>query len=170
MLAKMFSRAVEASFHRGDTCVESFGDLRMAAALLDQRQQGAILRPELRQRVAQCIELLGINRPRRLRNIFVLLTEGEKNTAQLLPAQLIDARVAREAKQPRLELRGGLQTIESANHFNEHLLRQILHVIASARHGIDEARNPMLIADDELTLGGLVAPLSPADEVSQRIR
>ena len=37
MLAKMLARAVEASFHRGDTRGKNFGNLGMAAAFLDQR-------------------------------------------------------------------------------------------------------------------------------------
>ena len=66
----------------------------------------------VRQRVTQCIELLGIHRTRRLRNIFVLLAKRQKNPPQLLPPQLIDAGVAGEPEQPRLELRRRLQTIE----------------------------------------------------------
>ena len=170
VLAKMFARAVKASFHRRDTGVESLGNLRMAATFLNQREQSPILRPELRQRMAEGVEFLGIHRAGRFRNVFMLFTKGEKNPPQLLPAQLIDTRVPREPEQPRLELRGCLQAIERANHLDEHLLRQILDVITSTGHGVNEAGDPMLVTDNELPLGGFVALLGPPNEVGQRSR
>ena len=122
MLAKVFACAVEASFHRGNTGIESLGNLGVAAAFLDERQERAILWPQLRQSMTQGIEFLGIHRTRRFGNVFVLLAEGQKNPAQLLPPQLIDARIPREPEQPRLELRRCLKTIDRANHFDENLL------------------------------------------------
>jgi hypothetical protein len=170
MLAKVFTCAVEASFHRGNTGIESLGNLGVAAAFLDERKEGAILRPQLRQSVTQGIEFLGIHRPRRFGNVFVLLPEGQKNSAQLLPPQLIDAGVPRQTKQPRFKLRRRLQAIDGANHFDEHLLRQVLDVITSAGHGVNETGNPMLVADNELPLGDLVALLGPPNKIGQRIR
>jgi hypothetical protein len=170
MLAKMLTCAMEASFHHGDTGVESFSNLGMAAPFLNQREQRAILRTQLSQRVPQRIEFLGIHRPRRLWNIFVFLAERQKNPPQLLPPELIDARVSREAEQPRLELRRCLQTIDGSNHLDEHLLRQVLDVITSASHSINEAGHTMLVTDNELPLGGFVALLGSPHEVGQRIR
>src|SRR4051812_23357179 len=68
MLAQMFARTVKASFHRGDTGGKDFGNLGVAAAFLHERQQRAILGAQLRERVTQCIEFLGINGPSRLGN------------------------------------------------------------------------------------------------------
>lgn len=170
MLAKVLARAVEASFHRGDTGVESFSDLGVAAAFLHQRQQSPILRPELSERMTQRVELLGVHGARRLGNIFVLFAKRQKNPAELLAAQLIDARVSRQTKKPRLELRGRLQAINGANHFDEDLLREILDVITSTGHGVYETGDPMLIADDELSLSGFVALLSPSHKIGQRGR
>lgn len=116
------------------------------------------------------IEFLGVDGPRRLGNIFVLLTERQENPAQLLAAELVDASVAREPEEPRLKLRRRLQAIERPHHLDENLLRQVLHVIASSGHGVNEACHPMLIADDELPLGSFVALLSPAHKVGQRGR
>jgi hypothetical protein len=161
---------VEASFHRGDTGIESFGDLGVAAPLLDEGEQCAILRTKLGERVAQGIELLGIHRARRLGNIFVFLAEGQENAAQFLPPQLVDAGVPRQTEKPGFELRRRLQAIDRANHFDENLLRQIFDVIASTRHGVNKAGNPMLVADNELSLGGFVALLSPPNQVGQRSR
>ncbi len=76
MLAKVLTRTVEASFHRGDTGGEDFGDLRMAAAFLNQGQERPVLRTNLGQRVAQGVKFLRIDGPGRLGNIFVLLAEG----------------------------------------------------------------------------------------------
>ncbi len=170
VLSKVFSRAMKASFHRGDAGIESFGNFGMAPAFLHQCEQRTILRPQLRQRMTQGIKLLGIHRTRRLRNIFVLLTERQENPPQLLPPQLVDARVSREPEQPRLELRRRLQTIERADHLDEDLLGQILHVITSTRHGVNEACDTMLVTDNELPLGGFVALLSPPHKVGQRSR
>ena len=71
MLAKMFPRTVEASFHRGDTGFESLGNFSVAPPLLDQRQKGTILGSQLSQSMAKSIEFLRIDRPGRLRNIFM---------------------------------------------------------------------------------------------------
>ncbi len=76
MLAKMLTRTVKASFHRGDTRIENFSDFRMTAALLDQRQQRTILRPELRESMPEGIQLLRVHRARRLRDIFMLFAKG----------------------------------------------------------------------------------------------
>ncbi len=104
MLAKMFARAVEASFHRGDTGIESFGNFRVAATFLHEGEERAILRAELGERVAERIELLGIDRAGRLGDVLVLITKRQENPAQFLAAELIDAGVAREAEQPRFKL------------------------------------------------------------------
>ena len=170
MPAKVFARAVEASFHRGDTGVESLGNLGMTAPFLHERKEGPILRPQLSQRVPQRIELFGIHRAGRFRNILMLLPERQEYAAQLLAPQLIDARVPREPKQPRLELRRSLQAIDGANHLDEDLLRQIFDIITSTGHGVDKTSDPVLVADNELALGVFVAPLSPPNKFGQRSR
>jgi len=98
MLAKVLTRTVEASFHRGDTGGKDFGDLRMAAAFLNQGEQGAILGAELVERVAQGIEFLGINRARGLRDILVLDPERQKDPAEFLATELINAGIAGETE------------------------------------------------------------------------
>lgn len=100
MLAKMFTGAVEASFHRGDAGIESFGDFGVAAAFLDQCEQRTILGPKLREGVPESIELLGIDRAGRLGNVFVLFTKREKDAPQFLTAELIDAGIARQPEEP----------------------------------------------------------------------
>jgi hypothetical protein len=170
MLAKVFARAVEASFHRGDTGIESLGNLGMTAPFLHERKQGPILRPQLAQRVAERIEFFGIHRAGRFRNILMLLPEGQEDAPQLLAPQLIDARVPGEPEQPRLELRGSLQAIDGANHLDEDLLRQIFDIITATGHGVDKTSDPMLVADNELSLGVFVALLSPPNKVGQRSR
>ena len=170
MLAKVFTRTVQASFHRGDTGGENLGDFGVTAALLDQREQRAILRAELRESVTQRVELLGIDGAGGLGNIFVLLAERQKNPPQLLPPQLVDAGVAGQPEKPRLKLRRRLQTIERADHFDKNLLREIFDVITSTGHGIHEARDPMLVSDNELPLGGFVPLLGPPHKVGERSR
>lgn len=170
MLAQVFPGPVEASLHRGDTGFERLGDFRMTTPFLHQSKQRAILGPQLGQRMPQGVEFLRIDRSWRFGYVFMLLAEREKNPAQLLPPQLVDARVAREPEKPGLELRRGLQAIEGTDHLDEHLLRQVLHIIAPARHGVNEARDPMLIADNELPLGDFITLLGPPNEVGQRSR
>lgn len=170
MLAKVFARAVEASFHRGDTGIESLGNLGMAAPFLHERKKSPILRPQLPQRVAQRIEFFGVHRAGRFGNILMLLPERQKDAPQLLAPQLIDARVPGEPEQPRLELRGSLQAIDGANHLDEDLLRQIFDIITATGHGVDKSSDPMLVADNELSLGVFVALLSPPNKFGQRSR
>ncbi len=170
MFAKMFAGAVEASFHCGDARVERVRDFGVAAAFLDEGEQRTVLRSELGQGVAERVEFLGVDGARRLGDVFVFIAERQKNAPQLLAAKLVDAGVAREAEQPRLELRRRLEPVEGADHFDEDLLRQILHVIASSSHGVNETGDPMLICDNELALGVFFALLSPADKVGQRGR
>ena len=170
MLAKMFARTVEASFHRGDTSGECFGDLGVAAAFLHEREQRTILRAELREGMAQRIQLLCIDRTGWLWNVFVLFAERQENPPQLLAAELINAGVAREPEEPRLELRGRLQAIDGTDHLDENLLREIFDVIAAAGHGVNEAGNSVLITDNELPQGGFVALLGSPHQVGQRRR
>jgi hypothetical protein len=170
MLAKVLARAVEASFHRDDTGLKGFGNFGVAAPLLHQREERAIMRAELGERVAEGVEFLEVHGAGRLGDVFVLFAKRQENAAQFLAPELVDAGVAREAEEPRLELRGRLQPVKGADHFDEDLLREILHVIAASGHGENEAGNAVLVGDNELPLGGFVALLSPADKVGQRGR
>lgn len=170
MFAQVFARTMQAGFHGRNTGGQNFGDLGMAAAFLDEGEQRTILGAQLGERMAQGVEFLGAHGAGGLGDVFVFLPERDKDPPEFLAPQLIDAGVAREPEQPRLELRRRLQTIEGADHLDEHLLGEILHVVAASGHGVNEAGDPMLIADNELMLGGFVAPLSQADKVSQRIR
>lgn len=170
MLAKVFARAVEASFHRSDAGGKNLGDFGMTPALLHQRQQSAVLRTELRERMPQSVELLGIDRAGGLGDIFMLVAERQENAPKLLAPELIDAGVAREPEQPGLELRRRFEPVQRADHFDEHLLRQVFDVIAATGHGVNEPGDSMLVTDHELSLGALFAFLSSADEVHQRGR
>ena len=163
MLAKVFTRTVEASFHRGDTRIENLGDFRMAAAFLHEGEERAVLRPQLRQRMPERVQLLRIDRAGRLGDVLVLLAKGQEDPAQLLPAQLVDAGVAREAEEPGLELRGGLEPVDRPDHLDENLLGEILHVVAASGHGVDETGHPVLVTDNKLPLSALVALLSSPD-------
>ena len=170
MFAKVFTGTMKASLHCGDAGLKRLGDFRMAAAFLDQGQQRTVLGTELGQGMAKRIEFLRVHRAGRLRDVLVLFAERQENPAQLLAAELVDARVAREAEEPRLELRRSLQAFEGPHHLDEDLLGQILHIIAASGHGVDEASDPVLVTDNELPLGGFVALLSPANKVGQRGR
>jgi hypothetical protein len=170
VLAKVLPGAVEASFHRGDTGLESLSYFGMAPAFLNQRQQRSILRPQLRQGMPEGIQFLGVHRSGRLRDVFVLFPKRQKNAPQLLPAQLVDTGVAGQPEQPRLKLGRRLQTIQGSDHFDEDLLGQIFDVIASSGHGVNKPSHPMLVADDKLALGRFIALLRPADKVSQGSR
>ena len=72
MFAKVFTGAVEASFHRRDARRERLRDFRVTAAFLHEREEGAILRTKLLQRVPQRVKFLAADRARRLGDVFVL--------------------------------------------------------------------------------------------------
>ena len=78
VFAQVLARPVEAGFHGGDADVEDVGDFRVAAAFLHEREQGAILRAELREGVAQRVELLGVHRAGRLGDVLMLLAERQE--------------------------------------------------------------------------------------------
>jgi hypothetical protein len=170
MLAKVLTCAVEASFHRRDTSGKGFSDFGVTPALLDQGEQRTILWPQLGERVPKGIELFRINCSRRFGNVFVFLAKWEENAPQFLAPQLIDTRVAREPKQPGLELGWCFQTIYRADHLDKNLLSEVFDVITAAGHGVNESRDSVLVCDHELSLGTLVALLSSADQFHQRIR
>lgn len=170
MLAKMFTRTVQASLHRGNTGGKSFGNLGMAATLLDQGKQRAILRPKLGQRMAERVEFLGVDRAGRFRDVFVFLPERQKNATEFLPAQLVDAGVAGEPEKPRFELSRLMQTVDRAGHLDEHLLGKIFDVVTAGSHSIDEASDAMLVVDNKLTQRDFVASLRPTNKVRQLVR
>lgn len=170
VFAKVFPGAVKTSFHGCDSRIEGNGDFRMAAALLHEGQQRTVLGAELGEGMAQGVEFLGVNGTGGFGNIFVLFTEGQKDAAKFLPAQLVNAGIAGEAKQPGFELRGSLEPGECPDHFDKDLLAQILHVIAPVGHGVNKAGDAMLIGDNELPLGVFVAFLGSPNKVGQRGR
>lgn len=167
MLAKMLAGAVEASFHRGDAGFQSFGDLGVAAAFLDEGEQGPVLRPQLGQGVAQGVQFLGIDGARGLGDVFVLLAKRQKDAPQFLPPQLVDAGVAGEPEQPGFELGRRLQPVERPDHLDEDLLGEVLDVVAPVGHGEDEAGHPVLVGHDEFPLGRFVALLGATYQVDK---
>jgi hypothetical protein len=170
VFAKMFAGAMKASLHGSHGGIESFGDFRVTAALLHQSEECPVLRAQLSESVPQSVQFLGIDGSGWFGDIFMLFTEGEKDAPELLAAELVDAGIAGEAEEPRFELRRRLQAVDRTDHLDEDLLGQVFDVIAPVRHGVNEARNPVLVGDDELTLGVFVALLSPANKVGQRGR
>ncbi|MEN9633007.1 MAG: hypothetical protein RL077_1411 [Verrucomicrobiota bacterium] len=100
----------------------------------------------------------------------MLLPKWQKYPTELLTPQLINAGVASEPEKPRLELFGGLQTIDRPDHLDEDLLRQVFNIITSTSHGVYKARHAMLVTDNEIPLGGFVPFLCPAYQIGQGIR
>jgi hypothetical protein len=167
ILSELLAGAVQAGLYRGDGDGKGIGDLGMAATLLDQGEEGAILGPKLGEGMAEGIELLGVDRARRFGDIFVLRGKGHEDAPQLLPPEVVDAGVARQPEEPRLELGRGLEAVEGANHLDKYLLRNIFHRIAPVGDGIDKACNAVLIIDDKLALCRFVAFLGSADKFDQ---
>lgn len=158
---------MEAGLHGGDAGAERARDLGVAAAFLHQREEDAVLRAKLGESVAESIELLGIDGAGGLGHIFVLGREGEKNAAEFLPAEVVDAGVAREAEEPRLELLRRLKPRQGADHFDKHELREILDRITPPDDRINKTGHAVLVGDDEVALGLGVFALGAADEVDQ---
>jgi hypothetical protein len=100
----------------------------------------------------------------------VLGGEREKNPPKLLAAQMVDARVPGKAEEPRFELGWSLKAVDGADHLNEDKLREVVNGVAPAGHGVNEAGNTTLVADDEIPLGVLLAALGTAHKLHQRGR
>jgi len=169
MFAKMLARTVQASFHRGDAGRKNLRHLGVTAPLLYERKERAVLGTKLSQGMAQRVEFLGIHRSVGFRDIFVLFAERQKHSPQFLTSQLIDTGIPGETEKPRLELRGRLQPIQRANHFDENLLREVFDIIAPTRHSVNKAGHPMLVGDNEIVLGRFLPLLSPAYQLGQRV-
>jgi hypothetical protein len=163
----MFTGAVQSSFHCRHGDAQRLGDLAMAAPLLDQRQEHAVLGSKLGERMPKGIEFFGVDRPLGLRDVLVFRAEWKEDPPQLLPTEVVDAGVARQAKEPGLKLLGGLKFVQGADHFDKYLLSNIFHRIAAAGYRIDEPGDPTLISLDKLRLGRLVTALGAADEIDQ---
>lgn len=158
---------MKTGLHRGDAGSECSRDLRVTAAFLHQCEENPVLRTELGEGVAEGVELLGIDGTGRFGNVFVLGCERQKNAAELLAAEVIDAGVARESEQPRLELLRRLESRERAHHFDKHELREILDGVAPPDDRINETSHAVLVGDDEVALSIGVVALGAADEVDQ---
>lgn len=165
-----FPGPVQAGFDHGDTGTRNFRHFHLTAAFFRQGEQGAVLGTELSQGMPQRIEFLRVHRAGRLGDILVLGAKGQENAPQFLPAELVDAGIARQPEKPGLELRGFLQSVDRPDHFDENLLRQVFHIIAPRCHGVDKPRHPMLVVDNDLPERDFVALLRSADKIRQRGR
>ncbi len=154
--------------HGHDTGAGRLGHLDLAPAFLREREQRAILRRQLLERVTERIEFLAVHGAGRFRHVLVLGPKCGKDPTQLLAPQVVDAGVASQPKQPGLELGHILQPAQRPDHLDEDLLRQILHDIAATCDRVDKPRNPPLVTDNKPLLGGFFAPLGPSNKVGER--
>src|SRR5208283_2691840 len=74
VLSKLFACAVEARLHGSDARAEALGDLGVAASLLHQREERAVLGPELGERVAERVELLRDRKSTRLNSSHITIS------------------------------------------------------------------------------------------------
>jgi hypothetical protein len=170
VFSEVFSCPVQSRFYGGDTGTKRDGDFRMTPAFLHESEEGAVLRAKLVERVAEGVEFLGADGPGRFRDIFVLRAERCKNPTQFLAAEMVDAGVARQAEEPRLELRRGLKAVERPDHFDENELGDILDGVAPSHDGIDKPSHAVLISNDELPLSGRLTALRAADKFDRKGR
>ena len=166
----MFPGPVQASLHCGHAGREDRRDFGMTATLLDKGEEGTVLRAELGKGVAQGVEFLGVDGARGLGDVLVLGREGQEDAAELLTAQLVDAGVAREAEEPRLELRGRLQAVDGPHHLDEDLLGEVLDLVAAVGDREHEPGDAVLVRDDELMQRGLLAALRAANQLGEVCR
>ena len=139
----------------------------LTAPFLSERQQSAVLRRKLLQRMLQCIELFGVHRTCRFGDVFVLGRKRSEDPPEFLPPQVIDAGIARQSEKPGFELRRIVQPPDRPKHLDEYQLRQVLDRIAPPHDGIHKPRNAALIADYQRALRNFVALLSLANEIAQ---
>ena len=142
----------------------------MATAFLNEGEQSAVLGPELIKRVTQGVELLRANGARGLGDVFVLGGKRRKYPAQFLTTQVINAGVTRETEQPRFKLRGRLQAIDRANHFDKNELGDVLDGVAAADDRINKTGHTVLVSLDELALSVRFAALCAENEFDRRCR
>ena len=111
MLSQLLAGTMQARLYGGNAGFEGLGDLGVAAALLHEGEQRAVLGTELGKGVAEGVELLAVDRAVGLGHVLVLRRERQEDPAQLLPPQVVDARVAGQPEEPGFELGGGLKAV-----------------------------------------------------------
>jgi hypothetical protein len=164
---EVFASAMKTGLHGGDAGAKGFGDLGVTAAFLHEGKENAVLRTKLGKSVTESIEFLGIDGSAGLRHVFVLGRERQKDAAEFLAPQVVDAGVAREAEEPRLKLLRRMQTRERPDHLDKDELREVLHRIAAPDNRINETGHAVLVGDDKVALALGIAALGAADEVDQ---
>jgi hypothetical protein len=111
VLAKLLAGTMEARLHGCNAGFERFCNLSMTAPLLHKGKKHAILGSELGNGIAEGVQFLRVDGAQGLGHILVLGREWKKDPAQLLPAQVVNARVAGQAEKPGFKLRGGLKAV-----------------------------------------------------------
>ena len=122
------------------------------------------------KRVTQGVELLRADRAGGFGDVFVLGCERQKYPAEFLATEVIEAGVACETKQPRFKLRGCLQAIDRANHFDKNELGDVFDGIATADDRINKTGHAVLISQDELALSVRFAALCAENKFDRRCR
>ena len=122
------------------------------------------------KRVTQGIELFRADRAGGFGDVFVLGCERRENPAEFLTTEVIDAGVAREAKQPRFKLRGRLQAIDRANHFDKNELGDVFDGVAAADDRVNKTGHAVLVSHDELALSIRFAALCAENKIDRRCR
>ncbi len=142
----------------------------MTAPFLHEAEQGPVLRPELGERMAQSVELLGPDRALGFGDVFVFRRKRREDTSQFLAPEVIDTGVPREPEKPRLKLGRRLEPGQRADHFDKDKLGDVLDGITAADDRIDKPGNAVLVSHDELALGIGLAALRASNKIDRRSR
>jgi hypothetical protein len=81
-----------------------------------------------------------------------------------LPAQVVQAAVARDPVEPRAHVDGPVVGEHRAERGREDLLQDVLGVLARGEHVAAEREEPRLVARDERLVGGLAAAPGQGDQ------
>jgi hypothetical protein len=81
VLTKMFTGAVQSSFHCCHRDPEGLGNLPVAAALPDEREESAVLWTKLGKGVPEGVEFLSVDGSVGLGNVLMLGAKGQENPA-----------------------------------------------------------------------------------------
>lgn len=171
---------VQTAHDRPDRDLQGVGDLLVGEPLdLPQGEHLAVQVAEGARRFVDLVEQLpptgdrrrvDVQRPREQAVVVGRLGVGEgivivDRPVALLPAQVVDGDVARDAVGPRVEAARTLEPIEIAVYPHEGLLHQILGVVAIAHETEAAVEDPALIPRHQLPKGRVVAVARELDQV-----
>ena len=157
-------------FEGDDAYACDFSHFNLAAAFLGKGYEGAILGFEFGECVLKCVKLFAVHACGFVGDFknTLLGFKGRGKTLPALAPDVVDASVAREAKEPCFKLCRLIKTWKGPDHLDKNDLGEVLDGVAAVEDAVNEPGNAMLVREYKSALGIFVALLCLADGFRKR--